>query len=168
MLRILNGQIAKEHGVDQGENRGVGANAEGENEDGDGSEARRFAQHPQGVAQVLNQGFKEMRALRFADFFLELLVAAELNSSTSLRLCTRNARALKIIGAILDVRAQLLFQFVLDQGTVEQRRNDRTKRGEDPHISSGCALSAEAIAATRRFQPSSSWRKRFRPAVVSS
>ena len=82
----------------------------------------------------------------------------------SVSLAMRSRKA----GAILDVRTQLLFHLSLDLGTVEQRRHDRTKRGEDPHISSGCALSAEAIAATRRFQPSSSWRKRFRPAAVSS
>src|SRR5438105_3927626 len=109
-----------------------------------------------------------MRALRFADFFLVFLVSAELDPGASLGFRARDAGTLEIIGAILDVRTQLLFHLSLDLGTVEQRRHDRTKRGEDPHISSGCALSAEAIAATRRFQPSSSWRKRFRPAAVSS
>src|SRR5882757_9216701 len=109
-----------------------------------------------------------MRALRFADFFLVFFVSAELDPGASLGLRPRNAGTLEVIGAILDVRTQLLFHLVVNPRAMKERRNDRTKRSQDPHISSGCALSAEAIAATRRFQPSSSWRKRLRPALVSS
>src|SRR5882762_10191971 len=109
-----------------------------------------------------------MRALRFADFFLVFLVSAELDPGASLGLRARNAGTLEVIGAIPDVRTQFLFHLVVKPRAMKERRNHRTERGDDAHISSGCALSAEAMAATRRFQPSSCWRKRFRPAVVSS
>ncbi len=168
VLRILDGKRSEHDGIDEAEDGGVSADAESESEHGDGGEAGGSAQHAQGVAQVLNQRFKEMRALGFAAFFLELLVAAELEPGASPGVCMRNPGTLEVIGAILDVRTQFLFHLLVNPRPMKERRNDRTERGEDPHISSGWALSAEAIAATRRFQPSSSWRKRFRPAVVSS
>ena len=49
------GKRAEEGGVGEAEDGGVGADAESEGEHGDSSEARRFAQHAQAMAQVLNQ-----------------------------------------------------------------------------------------------------------------
>ncbi len=47
-----------EHGaVDDGEDGGVDADREGEGEDGDGGETRRFAQLPEGEFEILDHGF---------------------------------------------------------------------------------------------------------------
>ncbi len=43
----------QKHGVDDGEDGGVGADAEGEREHGDGGEAGGLAQHAEGEADVL-------------------------------------------------------------------------------------------------------------------
>src|SRR5258707_12381660 len=108
-----------------------------------------------------------MRVLCFADFFLVFFVSAELDPGASLGLRARNAGMLEVIGAISDVRAQLLFHLVVKPRAMKERRNHRTERGDDAHISSGCALSAEAMAATRRVHPSPFWAKPFCPAVVT-
>jgi hypothetical protein len=57
LLRIFNGKIAEQHRIDDREDGGVGADAEGEGEDGYSREARGFAQHAEGVAQILGQDF---------------------------------------------------------------------------------------------------------------
>jgi hypothetical protein len=78
------------------------------------------------------------------------------------------AGPLQIVGAQLDMRANLLFEFVIDPGTMEDIRDQRSKVGQNFHDSSGCAESADAMAAARRFHSSVSSRRRFRPAAVSS
>src|SRR2546429_8281532 len=70
---------------------------------------------------------------------------------------------LQVIGAVLHVCAQLLVRIVLDAPAVDQRSDERAKRRQQVHISSGCVLSADAIAAARRFPPSACWRRRLRP-----
>src|ERR1700688_1518256 len=52
------------------EDRGVGANTEGEREYSDGGEARRFAQHAQAVTHVLHKLFEPSPAPRDVAFFL--------------------------------------------------------------------------------------------------
>src|SRR5580704_7486580 len=143
---IAHGERAQHQPIRHAEDRGVGSDSECERKDGDGSEARRLAQHAQAEAQVLNQRFKEMRTPGFADFFLELLVAAEFEPGASLGFRARKTRALQIISAILDVRAQLLFHLFVHSRPMKQRRNHRSERREYPHVPSDCALSAEAIA----------------------
>jgi hypothetical protein len=51
--RVSYGYRTQKDGVDETEDGGVGADAECESEHGDGGEARRFAQHAEGVANVL-------------------------------------------------------------------------------------------------------------------
>ena len=54
--RVGNGEVAQEDGVDQGENSGVGADAESQSEDGGGGEAGSSSQLSQRIAHVLHQG----------------------------------------------------------------------------------------------------------------
>ena len=49
------GQWIEEHAVDDGEERGIGADAESQGEQGDGRKAWRFEEHAQGITQVLEQ-----------------------------------------------------------------------------------------------------------------
>jgi hypothetical protein len=49
------GQRIEDDSVDDGEERGIGADAEGQGEDGDGGEAGGFEEHAQGVTQVLEK-----------------------------------------------------------------------------------------------------------------
>ena len=52
LLRVLDGKIAEQHGIDDREDGGVGADAERKSEDGDRRESGRFAQHAEGEAQI--------------------------------------------------------------------------------------------------------------------
>ena len=49
-------QRIQEHAVDDGEERGVGADAERQGEDGDDAKRRRLEEHAEGEAKVLKQG----------------------------------------------------------------------------------------------------------------
>src|SRR5438034_207568 len=62
------------------------------------------------------------------------------------------AGTFQIVGAVLDVRAKLLFYFGVHLRTPEDSGDAGAKRIEEFHISSGCAESAEAMADTSRFQ----------------
>ena len=52
VIWLLEGQRAEQHGVDNGENRGVGADAKGKDTNDREREGRRAGQYPQGVAEV--------------------------------------------------------------------------------------------------------------------
>src|SRR5690348_3198665 len=64
-------------GVENGEDGGVGADAEGEGEDGDCREARGLAQHAEAEAQILREAFDEADAAGLAALFLDAFEAAE-------------------------------------------------------------------------------------------
>ena len=66
---------AEENTVDDGEERGVGTNTEGQNEDGGGSEAGIMAKHAGGVAEVVEERFKERKGALVADAFFGLFEA---------------------------------------------------------------------------------------------
>ena len=63
VVGVGDGEVAQEDGVDQGEDGGVGADAESEGEDGGGSEAGSLPQLSQRIAHVLHQG-DDHRSLR--------------------------------------------------------------------------------------------------------
>src|ERR1700730_14018554 len=51
---IFHCKTSQHQSVDEAKYGGVGADAQGENEDGYGGEARRFSQRPHSVTQILN------------------------------------------------------------------------------------------------------------------
>ncbi len=53
LLRVLDGQAAQQHLVEQGEDRGVGPDADGQREDRHQGEAGRLEKPPEGVPDVL-------------------------------------------------------------------------------------------------------------------
>src|SRR5579864_1709459 len=150
------------------ENCGICADAEGKREDRDGGETGGLEKYAECVARVLHERFEEMSAQDFARFLFILLIAAKFHARTALGFRARDTRALEIVGAVLDVRAKFLVHLGVEAGAIKENCGERAKRGEEFHTSSGCVPRTEAIADTRRFQPSASSRKRLRPAEVSS
>ena len=112
--------------IRHGEDRGVRADAEGEGEDGDGGEAGRFAQHASQSASLEAGIRRKCVPWDFADFFLEFLIAAEFNARAALGFARSGRRTLEIARAILDVRAQLLFDLLLKPRPMEERRSEPT------------------------------------------
>ena len=55
------------HTVHNAEDRGVGADAEGEGQDGDGGEAGRFAQHAEGEATIRENRIEPILNMRLAN-----------------------------------------------------------------------------------------------------
>ena len=162
------GQKPQHHRVNQAKDGGVGSDAEGQRENSHRRNQRRTPENTQRVAAVLYKDLHQVSAAGFAALFPEFFMPAELDARPPLRFRASQARMLQVIGAVLHVCAQLLVRIVLDAPAVDQRSDERAKRRQQAHISSGCVLSADAIAAARRFQPSACWRRRLRPAGVSS
>src|ERR1700691_1565323 len=55
LLRIFHGQLPQNELMDEGEDRGIGADSKSQRKNGDGAEQRRFAQGAEGVAEVLRE-----------------------------------------------------------------------------------------------------------------
>ena len=125
-------------------------------------------EHAQAETQVLGQRLEERAAHRLADFLLDLRVPAELDPRATLGLGPLDARAHEIVGAKLDVRAQLRVHVGVDRGAPKELVDRRAKVGQELHASPGRAARTEAMAVARRFHPSVSSRSRPRPAAVSS
>src|SRR6185437_12030872 len=134
-LRLRHIQRAQDHCIQDSKNNGIGADAESQREYRGEGEAGRFAQHAEGVTNVLQQSFDEVRAEGFADFFLIFLVAAEFDARAPFGFSARHAGTLEIIGAILDVRPKLLFHIVLNLRTIKKLGGDGAKVGRQLHIS---------------------------------
>src|SRR5947207_1402264 len=73
----------KQNGVDDGEDRGVGADAERECKQRDASEAGVLAETAETVANILPKSFEEVNATRLAAVFLDLGVAAEFEANAA-------------------------------------------------------------------------------------
>ena len=100
-------------------------------------------------------------------FLFEPSMAAEFETGAAFRFGASEPGAFEIVGAVLDVRAQLLFEVIFDRRAVKQAAGEGTQGSRKSHISSGSAARAEAMAVARRFQPSASSRRRLRPCGVS-
>src|SRR6185437_1592597 len=83
LIGIRIGKGSQKHGIHDAENGGVGADAESEREHGDGGEAGGFAEHAQGVAEVLRQIVNIVCAAHVAAFLFELFDAAEVQKSVA-------------------------------------------------------------------------------------
>src|SRR5690348_2604775 len=96
------------------ENDCVCANGQRQREYRDQGEAGGLAEHPGSQAQVLNKNVEEMSAHGLVTFLFELFRSTELHARASLGLRTRQASALQILGAQLDVRKDFLVHLIGD------------------------------------------------------
>jgi hypothetical protein len=77
LLRVVVGKGMKENIFNDAEDGGVGADAESEGEYSDGGEAGGFAQHAEGVANILNECFEPLESPRGARAFFNLQRVAQ-------------------------------------------------------------------------------------------
>ena len=165
---ILHRQRFERQGVKRRKKRRVHADSQRECQDRHGCESGALRQHSQAVAHIGPNRFQPEPAALFTAFFFVFLVTAEFDARPALGFRTGQAGPLQIVRTILHVAPQLLFRVVFYARTMQQRVDRRPKQGQQAHTSSGRVLRAVAIAAARRFQPSASCCRRFRPAEVSS
>ena len=84
VLRVGDGKRLQHEVVDEGEDGGVGADAEGQREDGDGGEAGTFGHHAETVADVVPDAFGGGLPGGGADFVLDGFGAAHLDAGCAL------------------------------------------------------------------------------------
>ncbi len=80
---------------------------------------RRLAQHPQPEADILEDAFDGLPAGRLMALDLVALISTELDAGAALRLPARNASAFEVIGAELDVGAELVVHFAIETRAVK-------------------------------------------------
>jgi hypothetical protein len=119
-LRIVNWQRPKENCINQAEDGGVGADAEGEREDGGGSKARRFAQHAEGEAEVLEKRVEERKAASIAVFVFGLLRAAEADEGLAAGFGGREATLKIFFDGELQVGRDFVVEVAVEPSAAEE------------------------------------------------
>ena len=99
-------ECAEKHGVDQAEDCGVGAHAEGEREDCGGGERRAFAEQTQRVAQILGKRIEKSGGPGFADGFFHLFEAARVDLSFAAGFVGSEATGAIFVGEEIGVGAE--------------------------------------------------------------
>src|SRR4029077_3998133 len=99
------------------------ADAEGEGENGDGCETGGFAQHAEGEANVLCEGFKEGQAAEFAIGFFELGGAAEAEAGKAAGFAGRHAAADIFVREHGEVGVKLTREIFVEFAMREERAN---------------------------------------------
>ncbi len=104
---------------------GVGADAEGERDDGDDREAGGFAEHASTVADVLPERFDRALPPHVADPLLHRLRAAHFDARGAHRLFPAHSRAHLRFGHRIEVAAQLLVHLPLRGAFAEKHPQTR-------------------------------------------
>jgi hypothetical protein len=107
-------QAREQNGVGQAVDGGVRADAERECQDADSGESRAAAQHPRGITHVLHRRLDDADPARVATRFLRPVHAAEVASNDAPRLGGLHASRDKVLDLLLQVKAQLVVEFLLD------------------------------------------------------
>src|SRR5713101_5021407 len=95
----------EEDAIDDAEDDGGSADAEGKGENGDSGEPRTFPQDPQAVTNILDQRFDEAHAAGIAMFFFKLFHSAEFQPGEALGLCGDQAQLDELGDLLLEVEA---------------------------------------------------------------
>ena len=134
-LRVLHRQRAEEDGVEEREYRSIGANAQGEREDGDGGEAGASEELANGEAEVLEQVLGDGFPARRPHLVLHRCGAADLDASCAKRGFPGHAGALFVGSRGLGKRGQLLVEFAIDTALLEEGLKPAVKIAEEVHAS---------------------------------
>src|SRR4029077_2893444 len=113
LLRIGIGQRIEEHAVDDGEDGGVGADAEGKSEDRDEGEPGILAQRARAVAQILEEFFEPEPAPLVAGNLLHQLNVAKFATGGLLGTVDGFAALRTVVRGHLQMGLQLLLQLLL-------------------------------------------------------
>jgi len=100
-------QGTQDDGIDGGEDRAVGSDAQGKRENDGQRERRRFAQEAQSGAEVEEERVGECRGVDFADGLSDLFGAAEFKESMAVRPVRRFALIDVRAGELVDVVSHL-------------------------------------------------------------
>ena len=166
-LRVVDRQRLDQHGVDQAEDRRVGADPEPERQQGHQRERRRPPQQPECVADVAAQLVDQPQADGVAAFLLARVNAAELGERTPASFLFRDTPPPQIRLIELEVDPHLVLHLTLEVSSAAADSKPRLDARDETHTSSGIASSANPIASENRRQYAVSSLRRRRPAAVS-
>ena len=165
-LRVVDRQRLDQHGVDQAEDRRVGADPESERQQGHQRERRRPPQQPEGVADVAAQLVDQPQADGVAAFLLARVHAAELGERTPAGFLVRHTLPPQIRLIELEMDPHLVLHLTLEVSAPAAGSKPRPDARDETHTSSGTASSANPIASENRRQYAVSSLSRRRPAAV--
>ena len=111
--RSFERQGSQEDGIDDGEDGRVGADAESQGEDGDGSEARVSAELAETVAAIGDHGGKPIASPLLANLLFHLFDAAKLDPRGALRFLRRHAGTNIFLGQHFEMGMNLLVEVCL-------------------------------------------------------
>src|SRR5215813_6497877 len=108
LLGLRYGQVAQHEPIKQRENRSVRSNSQSKRDNRDCGKAWRLAQHADTEADILKEGFNQVRSYRVADFFFGPLIRAKSDARAAFGLRAGKTGTLQIVSTVLNVRLQLL------------------------------------------------------------
>ena len=161
-LRLRKRQRLQHRRVHDAEHDGVGADAEGQREDGDGGEAGRGTQRADRVADVLPQLVEPADRTCVALRLLGLLDAAEGAARGEARLLGRQALADEVVFELAQVGRHLAGQLALGAAGTQERQQAHEEatgfRHGDGDLRMGrrsaCSRAPTACASVRPARPS--------------
>ncbi len=166
-MRVIDRQRFDQHGVDQTEDRRVGADPESERQQRHQRERRRPPEKPDRVADVAAQLVDQPQADGVAAFFLARVNAAELGERTPASFLFRDTPPPQIRLIELEVDPHLVLHLPLEVSSTAADSKPRLDARDETQTSSGIASSANPTASENRRQYAVSSLKRRRPAAVS-
>ena len=158
------GQRPQEHGVDDAEQRDVGANAQRERADDHGGERGLPGEKPERVANVASEVIEERTVTACTNPLLHPLDAPDLGECEAASLGGRNTFPDPIGGGHLDERPNLVVELLLGAIPAEDPRCDRHQATNDLHAPSSTLLIANEMRSQRRL----CWSSCLRPDAVSA
>ena len=134
LVRLGERQGIQQHVIHNRKDSGVAADAERQRHNRDSREAGRLTQHTQPDEYILNHGFEQMSAHRFAAFFPESLIAAELDARAALGFGAGQPGTFQIVHPVLDMRGKLILYFVLSPRAMKESDGEGAKVSDELHI----------------------------------
>jgi hypothetical protein len=107
LVRLGDSEAIEEDAFGEGEDDGVGPDAEGKRGNGDEGEARTAAKHADGIAEISAKLVEKAEAERGADGLFVGFDLAELDAGATEGFGGSEAGALEVFGAEFDVDAEL-------------------------------------------------------------
>ena len=135
-LRVVDRQRLDQHGVDQAEDRRVGADPEPERQQGHQRERRRPPQQPERVADVAAQLVDQPQADGVAAFLRARVHAAELGERTPASFLFRDTLPPQIRLIELEVDPHLVLHFTLEVSSAAADSKPRLDARDETHPSS--------------------------------
>ena len=111
---------SQQYRIHNTENRGIGADAQGESEHGYGGEGGRLSQYTKAVAQVLDEIVNPAYAAGVAALFFDLFYGSKFPQRHGPGFGLSRARSNSLLRELLDMNLNLALKFRVGVGTMQQ------------------------------------------------